>query len=424
MDRNTFTNLFRDVYEDLSPALGASMSATEIVARLPLWSLPTPISAKISDEHVMLIFGSRPGRAPRTFTLPATQPFEVALKLIEEAYYALQEQRGWQAVETVLPLEDEPFAVIRELVLEFERRYEQSPFALVISVPAWVWLCRHGVHGEQVTFSIGLEIRSLPMYVTGNWPGGSALQVASRQRIARQISKHELVPLSEVPGSVKRSFVSYGSLTSEVPAGPTPEPAPEAVAEIAADTPAAEIEVFYTFTWAPRARVHPDRTANRPPRPAGAEGVSDRPRNPRPPRQGQRPPLDHRDTGTVSAEAAVPVPEGEARPDARPDTRPDIPRGDRPRHKPSGKPQGERHEGKQGDRPGGQPPRDGQGDRGDHKGGKPAYPKPAYPKPAYPKPAYPKDDRPKTYEARPPRVEKPIDPDNPFAVLAALKGRV
>jgi ATP-dependent RNA helicase SUPV3L1/SUV3 len=27
----------------------------------------------------------------------------------------------------------------------------------------------------------------------------------------------------------------------------------------------------------------------------------------------------------------------------------------------------------------------------------------------------------RSFEARPPRVEKPVDPDNPFAVLAALK---
>ena len=30
----------------------------------------------------------------------------------------------------------------------------------------------------------------------------------------------------------------------------------------------------------------------------------------------------------------------------------------------------------------------------------------------------------KTFEARPPRTEKPIDPDNPFAALLALKGKV
>ncbi len=37
-------------------------------------------------------------------------------------------------------------------------------------------------------------------------------------------------------------------------------------------------------------------------------------------------------------------------------------------------------------------------------------------------PERPRDNQPKTYEARPPREQK-IDPDNPFAVLAALKTR-
>jgi ATP-dependent RNA helicase SUPV3L1/SUV3 len=36
-----------------------------------------------------------------------------------------------------------------------------------------------------------------------------------------------------------------------------------------------------------------------------------------------------------------------------------------------------------------------------------------------------KDDaKGKTFEARPPRVEKPIDPDNPFAALLALKAKL
>ena len=35
-----------------------------------------------------------------------------------------------------------------------------------------------------------------------------------------------------------------------------------------------------------------------------------------------------------------------------------------------------------------------------------------------------RDDRQKSFEARPPRAEKPIDPDNPFAALLALKGKV
>jgi len=77
--------------------------------------------------------------------------------------------------------------------------------------------------------------------------------------------------------------------------------------------------------------------------------------------------------------------EGEAR----------TPRGDRPRREGQA-PQGDR------------PKHDRlKGDRRDHGKGKP-----------------PRDDRQKSFEARPPRAEKPIDPDNPFAALLALKGKV
>jgi len=83
-----------------------------------------------------------------------------------------------------------------------------------------------------------------------------------------------------------------------------------------------------------------------------------------------------------------------------------APRGDRPQgDRPQGdRPRGERKEG-QGDRPKHDRPK---GDRrDDRKGGKP-----------------PREDRQKSFEARPPRAEKPIDPDNPFAALLALKGKV
>ncbi|MFN3577106.1 MAG: helicase, partial [Tabrizicola sp.] len=113
-----------------------------------------------------------------------------------------------------------------------------------------------------------------------------------------------------------------------------PEPAPEATA-------APEMEVFYTFTWAPKPRHQ------RPERKEGGAPRGDRPRGDRP--QGDRPKQD----------------------------------GDRPKH----------------DRP--------KGDRPHAKGGKP-----------------PREDRQKSYEARPPRQEKPIDPDSPFAALLALKGKV
>ncbi|MEN9851884.1 MAG: hypothetical protein RL128_2047, partial [Pseudomonadota bacterium] len=84
----------------------------------------------------------------------------------------------------------------------------------------------------------------------------------------------------------------------------------------------------------------------------------------------------------------------------------DAPQADRPQgERRHGKPQGERS----GDRAG--KPQGDRGDRGDRggdrKGGKPN-----------------RDDRQKSFEARPPRVEKPVDPDNPFAALMALKGKL
>ncbi|NHB75132.1 helicase-related protein [Rhodobacter calidifons] len=93
-----------------------------------------------------------------------------------------------------------------------------------------------------------------------------------------------------------------------------------------------------------------------------------------------------------------------------PKPRPRPERGPRPERK-EGAPRSDRS---QGDRPKGDRPRhDGpkqdrpKGERPHGKGGKPN-----------------RDDRQKSYEARPPRQEKPIDPDNPFAALLALKGKV
>ena len=169
------------------------------------------------------------------------------------------------------------------------------------------------------------------------------------------------------------------------PLNPIPEevsvlaPPPEDPAPALADEAPPEMEVFFTFTWAPKPRhVRPERT----PRAAQAEGdaaKTERPRGDRP--QGDRPQGDK--------------PRGD-----RP--RGDRPQGDRPRgDKPQGdKPQAERPKGDRpyGDRKGGKP----QG-----KGGKPD-----------------RVETPRAFEARPPRVEKPIDPDNPFAALLALKGKV
>ena len=172
-----------------------------------------------------------------------------------------------------------------------------------------------------------------------------------------------------------------GDMPSETPPG---ESSPELT-----EAPVVETESFYTFTWAPKPRG--ERRGDRKPERSGA------PRN-RGPRQGQgQTPVSAQPAEVVAAEAApaAPAVEGEARP-PRADRRPD--RQDRPdRNRPKGgKPQGERSG-------------EGRGERPQH--GKPGDKAPR------------REERAKNFEARPPRRETPIDPDNPFAVLAALRDR-
>ena len=99
-------------------------------------------------------------------------------------------------------------------------------------------------------------------------------------------------------------------------------------------------------------------------------------------------------------------------------------RGPRPERPQGAVPQGERP---QGDRPRNDRPKGDRRDRKDGDGAKGGKPKGKF--------AGKRDDRhgdkhgerpqgAKTYESRPPRPEKPIDPDNPFAALLALKGKV
>jgi ATP-dependent RNA helicase SUPV3L1/SUV3 len=145
-----------------------------------------------------------------------------------------------------------------------------------------------------------------------------------------------------------------------------PDPA-EVVAEFPdTEAPAPEMESFYTFTWAPRPR-------EREPRPA-------------------RPPRDQRSGGNRSRDAkSVDSAVGGDAATATTDALKDAPRerrndggykGNNPKRKGS-KPQ----------------------NRNDRAG----------------------KDKPQTqnkpFEARPPRYEKPIDPDNPFAVLLALRNK-
>ncbi len=130
-----------------------------------------------------------------------------------------------------------------------------------------------------------------------------------------------------------------------------------------------EMEVYYTFTWAPRPRGNRGERPNRGRRPEG------QPREGQP-REGQSGEGRPRE----GAERRDGRPQGERR-DRADQSRGE--RGDRPRGgKPQGKPQG---------KPGGKPRRE--------------------------------DERPRSFESRPPKSDR-IDPDNPFAALLALKDKI
>jgi ATP-dependent RNA helicase SUPV3L1/SUV3 len=184
--------------------------------------------------------------------------------------------------------------------------------------------------------------------------------------------KGEKAERAKVKAEVAKAPEISAEAAAAIAAGqPIPEevsilaPPPEPEAEPAAP----EMEAFYTFTWAPKPRPRPERG----PRPERKEGEARAPRADRP--QGERPQGDR-------PQGERPKREGQG----------ERPHGDRPR--------GDRF--KDGQKDGQRPER-----KGDHKGGKPQ-----------------RDERQKSFEARPPRVEKPIDPDNPFAALLALKGKV
>ena len=161
----------------------------------------------------------------------------------------------------------------------------------------------------------------------------------------------------------------------------------EPVAELEAAAEAApELETYFTFTWAPKPRARPERPA-RPER--SAEPRADR---------GPRPDRGPRKDAAPVVEGQAPAADGAGAPAAEP----------RPRREggyKGNKPRDGQGEGRSDRKP---RPKDGAREGGretreSRDGGKP-------------------DAKPqRSFEARPPRVEKPIDPDNPFAVLAALK---
>ena len=137
------------------------------------------------------------------------------------------------------------------------------------------------------------------------------------------------------------------------------------VPDAGAPEAAPEMESFYTYTWAPKPRFE------RPARKPQAETAEARP-----------PRGDRRKGG-----------EARAKPEAGEGAAPPAPRKDRAEFK------GNR---KDGERKG--------GERADRKGNDRSKPR--------------DDFKPKSFEARPARPEKPIDPDNPFAALMALKSKL
>lgn len=203
-----------------------------------------------------------------------------------------------------------------------------------------------------------------PKELTAEAIAAAAVAAAAAAKI---IVPEEIVPEEEAPDApaAEGNADTAAEATTEAAA----EATAETTAEASAEGPVVEMETFITFTWAPRPR--PDRR----PQPRRADGEA------APARDGDKP--------------------------QRP--RGDRPRGDKPRgDKPQGdKPQGDRP---QGDRPqrGDKRPEGGYKGRGKDggKGGKPAH------------------NAPQKYESRPARAEKKIDPDNPFAALMALKGKI
>ena len=177
------------------------------------------------------------------------------------------------------------------------------------------------------------------------------------------------------------------------------EPAAEPVAEAAPEAPV-ETESFYTFVWAPRPRGGAPR-GDRGPRRDGA-----------PNRDGNRGPRGERGPRPAAAQPAAGDAPADQPAQAERGPRPPRKDGDRGPRKEGDRRDGERKGGKPfGGKPGTAREDRGQGDRpdrGDRKG---------------PKPDHKRNDGPRSYEARPPRETK-IDPDNPFAALLALKGKV
>ncbi len=176
--------------------------------------------------------------------------------------------------------------------------------------------------------------------------------------------------------SVEAVMPAEAAQSPAEPTGDLPDPVAEASSEPAAPV---EMEQVYTFVWAPRARGGETRGPRRDRGEGRGEGRG------RAPQQAE---------GQPQAAAEAERPRGDGSRSERPDRahrKPDAGGGPR------------------------QGARSADGPREGYKG----KPK-GQGKPSERNHERPRDQQPKTFEARPPREQK-IDPDNPFAILAALK---
>ena len=208
-------------------------------------------------------------------------------------------------------------------------------------------------------------------------------------------TKSERVKIKAAPAPVVvDEAVRVNPITEEESVFAVPDV--DAAAETAPEAPP-EMEAFYTYTWAPKPRAERPRAPARPAANDAGDGKADGGRSQGKPRgeyRGKRGGAGEAAASAAPAGATAPA-DGAPRNDARADRRGDDKR-------------------REGGREGNRGYKGGEG-KGDFKGGKGQDFK-----------GKNRDDhanKSKSFESRPPRPEKPIDPDNPFAVLLALKNK-
>lgn len=227
-----------------------------------------------------------------------------------------------------------------------------------------------------------LSITGMTLEQFADLMGGLGYKAEKAERPKLKAAEPAKAPEAEIAAAIEAAVASGQPIPEEVSIlAPAPEAEPvrdaaEATAEGAEAAPV-ETEAYFTFTWAPKPRfTRPERAPRNEVRGERPEGAPrrDRPQGDRP--QGDRPQGDRRDRKDGAAPAATNAGEG---------------------RKYFGNRQG-KSDGKFGGKPGGK------------SGGKPER--------------RDRNDSGKNFEARPPRKDKPIDPDNPFAALMALKGKI